>query len=76
LRDTYLEPGALAAHARCARAAAERTVELFRERDEKLLGQQLAIRDDEQRLTQTAALAARELERMLRTDEVHRAEPD
>ncbi|MFQ5547923.1 MAG: monovalent cation:proton antiporter-2 (CPA2) family protein [Woeseia sp.] len=50
------------------REEVERTVETFRERDERLLIEQHAIHHDEERLIQSAKDTARELESLLKRD--------
>ncbi|MFQ6004155.1 MAG: monovalent cation:proton antiporter-2 (CPA2) family protein [Woeseia sp.] len=50
------------------REEVERTMETFRERDERLLFEQHAIHHDEERLIQSAKDTARELESLLRSD--------
>jgi monovalent cation:proton antiporter-2 (CPA2) family protein len=72
VRDTYLSSLELSQQTLQALAIppseAARTIHTFRTHDEALLAEQLALRDDEQKLVQTAELAARELERLLRAD--------
>jgi monovalent cation:proton antiporter-2 (CPA2) family protein len=55
-----------------SRAEAQRTVERFRAHDEATLQEQLAFKDDEQKLIQTAKQAATELERLFAADPVER----
>jgi voltage-gated potassium channel Kch len=50
-------------------AEARRTVELFREHDEKLLARSHAFHDDERRLIQTSQDAARELAELFEADQ-------
>ena len=47
---------------------ARRTVQRFREHDEQALVEQLAIRDDEKQLIQSAAQAAAELQGLFEAD--------
>jgi glutathione-regulated potassium-efflux system ancillary protein KefC/glutathione-regulated potassium-efflux system protein KefB len=72
IRDTYLSSLELSRHVLesvgISPSEAQHVVTLFRERDEETLREQLAFKDDEQKLIQTAELAARELERLLQAD--------
>jgi monovalent cation:proton antiporter-2 (CPA2) family protein len=72
IRDTYLSSLDMAQHVLeslgVTRHEAIRSVQQFRENDERLLADQLAHRDDEQKLIQSAQQAARELERLFEGD--------
>ena len=72
IRDTYLSSLDMAQHVLetlgLTRQEALRSVEHFREHDEKTLAAQLDHRDDEQKLIQSAQQAARELESLFASD--------
>lgn len=72
IRDTYLSSLDMARHVlECLGLGHQQAVESiarFRAHDEKTLEQQLAHRDDEQKLIQSAQLAARELEQLFESD--------
>jgi glutathione-regulated potassium-efflux system ancillary protein KefC/glutathione-regulated potassium-efflux system protein KefB len=74
IREMYVSSLELTQHTLEAlgqnRADAERTVARFRAHDEATLQEQLAFKDDEQKLIQTAKQAAEELERLFAADVV------
>jgi len=72
IRETYLSSLDMAQHALEAlgmsRADAVESIQRFDEHDRRALETQHEARDDEQKLIQSAALAARELERLFEAD--------
>lgn len=72
IRETYLSSLELARHALEAlglsRALAGESIRRFQEHDGKALELQLRVRDDQQKLIQTHALAMKELERLFDAD--------
>lgn len=72
IRETYLSSLDLARNALEAlglsRAIASESIRRFQQHDGKTLESQLRVRDDEQQLIQTSALAAKELERLFDAD--------
>ena len=79
IRDTYLSSLDMAQHVLeslgLTRHEATHSVQQFRDNDERLLADQLAHRDDEQKLIQSAQQAARELERLFEGDTSQTREP-
>ena len=78
IRETYLSSLDMARHALEAlgmpRAEARASIERFMSYDEQTLHAQQTIRDDEQKLIQSAQMAARELEKLFEADQA-RDEP-
>ena len=72
IRETYLSSLDMARHTLeslgVTRAEARTSIDRFMAHDEQMLQSQLAIRDDEQKLIQSAQMAARELEQLFEGD--------
>ena len=72
IRETYLSSLNMAQHAlealSMSRADALESIKRFEEHDRKTLQMQREVRDDEQKLIQSAQLAAKELERLFEAD--------
>jgi voltage-gated potassium channel Kch len=72
IRETFLSSLDLAQHALeslgLSRADALESIKRFRSVDERTLNEQLAFKDDEQRLIQNAQQVGRELDRLFEAD--------
>jgi glutathione-regulated potassium-efflux system protein KefB len=80
IRETYLSSLDLARHTLesvgLTRADAVESIRRFDQHDKKLLQAQREVRDDDQKLIQTAAQAAKELERLFDADSEPAAKDD